>query len=109
MARLGKQVLAEIDLEPLVLAYVLDGGALQRIHGQHLLDEVSHGATDIVGRRVDAAAYLLEQDLHALVVERQRAGEQRVQDHAAAPDVHLGAGIQLAAHHSFSIQTIQNA
>jgi hypothetical protein len=33
---------------------------------------------------------------HVLIVERQRAAQQRVQDDAARPDVHFRSGVQLA-------------
>ncbi len=40
---------------------------------------------------------LFEQVGDVLVVKRQAAAEQRVQDDAAGPDVHLWAGVELAA------------
>ena len=40
---------------------------------------------------------LFEQIRDVLVVERQLPAQQHKQDHAAAPDIHLGAGVQLPA------------
>lgn len=72
---LGKEVVGQTDLEPFVFANVLDRCSLQRIDREHLLDELSHWSTQIVGRGVGTRADLLEQHLNALVVEWQRAGE----------------------------------
>jgi hypothetical protein len=51
----------------------------------------------VAGQVVDASLYLLEQVGDVLVVKGQRAAQQRVQDDAAGPHVHLGPGVQLAA------------
>ena len=54
---------------------------------------------EVVGQVEEAILDLAEEVGDVLIVEREAAAQQGVQDHPARPDVHLGAGIELARDH----------
>ena len=54
---------------------VLDGGPLDRIHVQHVLDQRDHALVQVVGYLEDAGFDLSKQRRYVLLVERQRAAE----------------------------------
>lgn len=57
-------------------------------------EESGNGAVEVFGDVKHTSPDLLEEGGDVLVVERQSAAEKGVEDNAAAPDVHLGAGVQ---------------
>lgn len=73
---------------------VFDGGSLKWIHLQHEHEQRRHGSVQVLGDVEDASSDLLEQRGDVLVVKGQSATQQGVQDHSAAPDVHLWACVQ---------------
>mmetsp|Transcript_34149 Transcript_34149/g.93914 ORF Transcript_34149/g.93914 Transcript_34149/m.93914 type:complete len:269 (+) Transcript_34149:860-1666(+) len=84
------------DDKPAVLADLRDGDPLQRVDDEHARDQVLDVVRHVPRQREDATLDLFEEVGYVLVVERQRAAEEGVEDDTARPDVDLGAGVELA-------------
>lgn len=81
--QIGRQVLQE----PLVFLYFAEFDALDRIHLQHLLDEVFEVGRKVAIHGVATALDQPEQNGQLRVIKRQLTADHRVEDHPAGPDI----------------------
>eukprot|EP00968_Pinguiococcus_pyrenoidosus_P008168 scaffold576_cov260-Pinguiococcus_pyrenoidosus.AAC.32 len=95
LRRVG-QVHRQVVQEPRMLPYVGDGDPLQGVHHKHLGNEIMRQGAQVRRQAVHAALDLPKQVGNRLVVEWERPAEQCVQDDATAPDIHLGARVEIA-------------
>lgn len=71
-----------------------DGGSFHGIHLQHVFQKADDSGVEILRREKDPVADLLKERWHVVVVEGERPAQQGIEDDAAAPDIHLRAGVQ---------------
>lgn len=72
---------------------LFDGGSLHGVHLEHVFQKANNGGVQVLRREEDPIADLLEECWHVVVVKRQRSTQQGIQNHSAAPDVHLRPGV----------------
>lgn len=72
-----------------------NGDAFKSMHDEHAPDQVPGSWCEVVGERVHALLDLLEEIWNVLIIERQRATEEGIQDHTTRPHIHLWPRIQL--------------
>mmetsp|Transcript_13569 Transcript_13569/g.27760 ORF Transcript_13569/g.27760 Transcript_13569/m.27760 type:complete len:347 (-) Transcript_13569:810-1850(-) len=89
------EVWRQLVLEPGVEPDLRDSYSLHGVNLEHPRDEVSSELGEVRGERVHAALDLLEEVGDGLVVEGKRPAEESVEDDAAAPHVHLRAGVKV--------------
>eukprot|EP00982_Pelagococcus_subviridis_P010068 30965-Pelagococcus_subviridis.AAC.8 len=104
--RRHREVPRQVHDEPRVRPNLRYRDPLQRVHEEHPRDQVSRPRREMRRKVINAPLDLLEQVRYRLVVERQRPAQERVQDDAAGPHVHLGAAVQLAAEGRGSIRAM---
>ena len=61
-----------------------------------MTEKADNTLVEVVRDGEHARLDLPEESCHMLVVEGQRAAEERVEDNSAGPDVHLGTSVELA-------------
>lgn len=71
-----------------------DGGSFHGVHLQHVFQKANDRGVEILRGKKDPITDLLKERWHMVVVEGERPTQQGIEDDAAAPDVHLWAGIQ---------------
>jgi hypothetical protein len=76
------EVGGEGSLEPLVLADLGDGDALQGIHNEHVSDQVFAGGGEVSRHMIHSLLDFLEQGRHRVFVKREAATEQGIQNDA---------------------------
>lgn len=69
-------------------------GSFHWVYLQHVFQKANDGGVEILWGEKDSVADLLEERWHVIVVEGQRPAQQGIEDDAAAPDIHLRAGVQ---------------
>lgn len=72
-----------------------NGDALEGIYKEHAGYEIPCSRRQVAWQVVDASLDLLEQVGYVLIIKRQAATKQRVQDDTAAPHVNFRTSIQL--------------
>mmetsp|Transcript_43452 Transcript_43452/g.87601 ORF Transcript_43452/g.87601 Transcript_43452/m.87601 type:complete len:420 (-) Transcript_43452:534-1793(-) len=90
-----RQVLRKVPLEPLVLPDLCEGDSSCGVHDQHLHDKVLRFAREVSWQGEVPVLDLAEEVRHVLVIKGERAAQERIQDDATGPDVHLGPHICL--------------
>mmetsp|Transcript_3398 Transcript_3398/g.7606 ORF Transcript_3398/g.7606 Transcript_3398/m.7606 type:complete len:221 (+) Transcript_3398:187-849(+) len=96
LVRRHREVEGQALGEPSMAAYLGYSDPLQGVDDEHARDELLDVVGHVAGQCEDAALDLLEEVGNVLVVKGERAAQQRIENHAAAPHVHLGSGVELA-------------
>jgi hypothetical protein len=92
------QVPGEILKEPGVSADVGHGHALERVGDKHAGYEVLAVVGEVGGEGVNATLDLAEEVGYGLIIERESAAKECVDNDAAAPNVDFGPCIELAGY-----------
>lgn len=82
------------DLGCLTLPYVLDSCSFKRVDLQHVHEESGNGPVEVFGDVKYASTDLLKERGYVFIIKWESAAEKSIENHAAAPDIHLRASVQ---------------
>lgn len=84
----------KIFLEPGMFPDLGDRDPFHTVHDEHPFDEVPGFLTHVPGDGIHSTSDLPEEIPDVLIIEGKTSTQHRVQNHTAAPDIHLRSSVQ---------------